>query len=285
MWFKTPTIYSLLKPEQLEGLEETLSQAKFLPVGQAEMLSSGWSPVLEGRFLFRSHDHILLNFTVEKKTIPGSAVKLALAEKLVEVTKAQGFAPGRKQAKELKEALVDELCARVLPIRKTVGVWIDVKQARVIIDTTATKVMELIHRALVSVSGVELGDVEKWPGRLMPAWAADPDDLPEGYTVDDAIQLEYPGERGTTVAFKKADLSKASVLIHIADGACVTSMAMTFNDRISFTLMPITQLRGVTALDVLKNDQVERDVDAFENDFILMTCEQQALITSLINNA
>ena len=279
--FKKASIYCY-KPGAESGLEENLEAGKFLPVTDNAIKSSGWSPVRDGELCVTSHGHKLLVFTIEKKVIPGSALKLAVEERCSELEEQQGFAPGKKARAEIKERVFDELLPRALPTRASTKVWIDTERGRIIIDSSVVGTLELIIRALVMAAPFELSYLPAWGGAEMNIWmVAEGDDLPAGYTIDDAVQMEYPGGRGTVVAFKKADLEEDAVQMHLAAGAIVTKMALTFNSRVSFTLQPIHQLLNIKLLDVTKDNQVAKDADEFENNFILMALELRALIDSL----
>lgn len=282
--FKKASIYRVADVKQLDGLEEFLDQAKFLPVEAPNLKSSGWAPVRDGELFMRSHGHILLKLTIESKVIPPSALKRAVNERCDELEKVQGFAPGNKARAEIKERVSDELAARALTKRVDTGVWIDTLRGRIVIDSSVVGTLELIQTLLIK-AGLDLTYLEAWAGSRMNSWLLDDDELPPDYTIDDAIAMEYPGERGTIVTFKKANLDTPDVQMHASKGAIVTAMAMTYKDRVSFALSPVHQLRNIKLLDIVKENQVAQDADAFENDFVLMALELRALIDSLSTEA
>lgn len=280
--FKKASIYRVGRPEHLQGLEQLLEQGKFLSPGVDEMKSSGWSEVRDGALFMKSHGQLLLNFTIEKKVVPASAVKSVVAERCEELEKSRGFSLGKKERSEIKEQVSEELCSRALTTSTVTGVWIDTLSGRIVVDSSTVGTLELIVRALVVASdSLELTYLDAWAGAQMSSWLLEGGALPSEYTVDDAVQMEYPGERGTVVAFKKADLGTDAVHMHAAAGAIVTKMALTFRSRISFVLAPTQQLANLKLLDAAKDRQVVQDVDEQENNFMLMTLELRALIDSL----
>ena len=280
--FKNASIYKLSDPEQLAGLADTLSQAQFPPCGTHDLKSSGWVPVRGDELSMTMFGHTLLGFVVEKKVIPPSTLKRAINARCVQQAEAQGFVPGKKQRKEIAEQVLDELAARALTSRAETLVWIDHEAGHVIIDSVSESTLDLISSTLISSSGLELTNLEHWAGKDMTEWLLDEgESMPIEYTIDDAIQMEYPGEQGTVVAFKKADLNDDAVTMHAEAGAVVTKMAMTFKSRVSFNLLASPQLAGIKLLDVAKDRQVAQDTDDFENGFMLMALELRALIDSL----
>lgn len=277
---KKASLYKLADVAQLEDLEDTLDQAKFLPCGDA-LKSAGWAPVRDDELYLKSHGHILLKFLTEKKVIPPSALKRAVEARCAELEETQGFPPGKKARAEIKERVADELAARALTTQTATWVWIDTARGRLVIDSSVVGTMDAILTALIRASGIELTSHKTWAGSFMNHWLLDEDTLPYNYSIDDTIQLEYPGESGSIAAFKRADLSEAKVRIHAEQGAIVTKMAMTFKDRVSFTLQPNHQLLNIKLLDVVKENQVAKDADEFENTFILEALELRALIDDL----
>lgn len=282
--FKKASIYRVADLRQLDDLEYRLDQHQFLPVEAPNLKSSGWAVVRDGELHLRSHGNLLLNLTIESKVIPPSALRRAVDEKCAALEKVQGFAPGKKVRAEVKEQVIDELTARALTKRVDTKVWIDTVRGRVVIDSSVVGTLALIQSLLIK-AGLELVYMNAWAGERMNSWLVDDGELPADYAIDDAIVMEYPGERGTTVAFKKANLGEAAVTTHADRGAVVTSMAMTYKSRVSFALSPIHQLRNIRLLDITKGSQVAQDADAFENDFVLMALELRDLIDSLSEEA
>lgn len=279
--FKKATIHVIEDVAKFDGLEDVIDQAKFLPCGTHELKTFGWYPVRDGELMMRSHGHILLRFMVETKVIPVSAIKVRLAEKVAELTDAQGFAPGNKATSELKEQVIDELTARALTRRAVTGVWIDVARSRMIVDSSVVGTLGLIVRSLTNLTGVQFKWLEHWVGDQLDSWLLDEDSLPTNYVIDDAIAMEYPGERGTTVTFKKADLGTPAVHMHAAAGAHVVQLALTYKSRVSFSLSPLHQLKNIRLLDIVLENQVVQDADVLENSFVLMALELRDLIDSL----
>lgn len=260
----------------------------FTPPLSNELERSGWSPVRDDVYCYSGvgmSDQFLLYFTVEKKHLPAGAVKLVVAEKAAAQAEAQGFPLGKVQRRELTERVRDELLPRALSSRSTTKVWIDRAAGRIVIDSCARSTVEAIQRLLIKSFGdIGLQDVT-WPrAKTITQWVFDE---PESFTLDDQITLQYPGERGKVIKFDRANLSEQDVLHHVQYGkATVKSVAMTFDDRISFVMTDGAQVRRIRALDILKEGrEAEKDVDRFDNDFVLMTGELSRLVNALVAEA
>lgn len=282
MWFKNLAVFGIsprFKPDF-----SALQALTFLPATSSQMRSEGFSPVRDGELAYTLGQHTLLRYTVESKTIPTSAIEQLVADKAAALEQEQGFAPGKKARRELKERAMDELTPRALPSRSSVNVWLDLANHRLVIDSSSNPVIESVQRALIKLfDKIELQDVS-WPRAAgITDWL---DEEPYGFTLDDEVVLRYAGEKGKLVSYKSANMADEDVLQHVARGAKVESLAMTFGDRVSFVMTENAQLRRVRPLDILKDDAASaKDVDRFDNDFTLMTGELSGLISAVIAEA
>lgn len=281
---KSATVYGFTRISDFTGLDQKLAAQQFTPVGDLQVDSQGFEPVYEGALVFSSHGSLLLRFTVEQKRIPKSAIDVELQKRCDAFEKEYAHKPGKKARKEMRERVVDDLLPRALASRRSMLVWVDLEAKRLVFDTTSGDMIDRFFRSYFKcVEKADITTLDQWvSAATLGQWLLDPvDNLPETYTIDDAAKLEYGGEKGTVVTFKKADLDTPRVRDHLANGAAVTSLAMTFDDKISFVMTPNRQIRSIRALDVLKEHQVEQDLDAFTNDFVLMTGELRRLIDSI----
>lgn len=283
MWLKNATIYGISPKAQFPI--EQLQAARFTPVGSSELQSVGFSPVHEGELAYRQGKHTLLRFTVEKKHIPGSALAVMVEDKAAALEKEQGFPPGKKARKELKERALDELLPRALSTRRTTQVWIDQDQHRIVVDSTSPSVCDEIVKALIKLyPATEFQDVS-WPRtKVVTAWVGD--EPPAGFTIDDAALLQYPGEKGKRVKFDRANLDSRDVQTHLEHGAHVDSVAMTFESRLSFIMTDNMCVRRIKPLDIVQEGRdAEKDVDRFAGDVALMTRELGCLFDALVREA
>jgi recombination associated protein RdgC len=261
------------------------NEHRFTPPSSVELLRSGWSPVRDDVYCYANNGQFLFNFTTEKKILPAAAVKLVADAKAAELAEQQGFPLGKEAMKALKEQVTDELLPRALTTRSTTRVWLDPKAGRIVIDSASSTVVDTVQVALVRAFGdLGLQDVA-WPRAKVVTEFMFTE--PEGFTVDDQVVLQYPGERGKLVKFDRANLGEQDVLQHIQKGgAQVSALAMTFDAKLSFVMTDNAQLRRIRALDVLKETaDAAKDVDRFDSDFVLMTGELGRLFDALAAEA
>jgi recombination associated protein RdgC len=285
MWPKNATIYGISPKAQFPT--EQLQAALFVPVGTHELESKGFVPVRGDELAYRQGKHILLRFKVEKKVIPASAVAAVVEARCKELEEQQGFLPGKKARKELKERALGELLPRALTTTRTTLVWIDQDQHRIVIDSTSDSVCGDIVKVLLKYvqdgrNDLGLCDVS-WPrAALLTEWVSD--EPPHEFSVDADAALRYPNSK--VVKFERALLRDEDVQHHLKAGAVIEAVAMTFASRLSFVMTQNSQIRKIKPLDIMQEGRgAEKDVDRFDADIALMTRELGILFDRLVREA
>lgn len=290
MWFKNLQVYRLTAPWTMtsEQLEASLAAQAFAPCGSVDMQSQGWaSPRSDGMLVHTVNRQLLLQLDTEKKLLPASVINQVSKARAAELEEQQGFKPGRKQMKEIKEQVADELLPRAFSIRRSTRVWIDPINGWLVIDaaaaTRADEVFKLLLKSLETLPFAALR-TERSPLSAMTDWLA-ADEAPGGFTVDQDTELRAVGEGKATVRYVRHTLEAEEVRRHIAGGKQCTRLALTWNDRVSFVLTEALAIKRVAPLDVLKENAdaaMQNDDERFDTDFALMTGELAQLIADLV---
>ena len=183
---------------------------------------------------FRRCDAPLLTLRTEKKLLPTTVVNQVTRARAAEIEEQQGYKPGRKQLKELKEQVTEELLPRAFSIRRDTRVWIDPDNGWLAIDAAAAakadEVRGMLFKALDPLPLVNL-HVNQSPVAAMTEWLAG-DAAPGGFTVDQEIELQSGSESKATVRYVRHPLDPEDLRRHIAAGKRCTRLAMTWNDRL-----------------------------------------------------
>jgi recombination associated protein RdgC len=290
MWFKNLQIYRLTAPWTLssEQLEAALAPQTFAPCSSIDMQTQGWvSPRDNGMLVHTVNRQLLLQLGTEKKLLPTTVINQVTKARAVELEEQQGFKPGRKQMKELKEQVTDELLPRAFSIQRSTRVWIDPVNGWLVIDAAgAAKADEVFKMLLKSLESLPFGVLrtERSPLSAMTDWLA-ADEAPAGFTVDQDTELRSTGEGKATVRYVRHTLEPEDVRRHIASGKQCTRLAMTWADRVSFVLTEGLAVKRVAALDVLKENAdstTQNEDERFDTDFALMTGELAKMISELV---
>lgn len=229
---------------------------------------------------------MLLTLRTEKKLLPASVINQVTKARAGELEEQQGFKPGRKQLKELKEQITEELLPRAFSIRSDTRVWIDPINGWLVIDAASSAKADgtrgMLFKAVDSLQLTTL-QVNVSPVAAMTEWLSG-DEAPGGFTIDQDIELQSSAESKPTVRYARHPLDVAEMGRHIAAGKRCTKLAMTWNDRVSFVLTDGLIVKRVAPLEVLKEGKTQTGTadEAFDGDFLLMAGELNRLLGGLV---
>lgn len=291
MWFRNLQLYRSPAPWKISAsdLEEQLGRHPFRATTGYELQTQGWaSPRDDGGLVHSVNGQMLISLCTEKKLLPASVVKAATKEKAMAAEEQQGYKPGRKQLRDLKEQVTDELIPRAFSVRKQTGIWIDPANGWLVIDVGSTakadEIITLLHRSIDDFAFTRIATVMS-PGTAMTAWLAN-DSVPPGFTIDQDTELQSPVEEKATVRFVRHALDPKEVQRHIAGGKQCTSLALTWANRVSFVLAESFVLKRIEPVDLAREGeggQAQNDEERFDADFTLMTGELQHLFVDLVD--
>jgi recombination associated protein RdgC len=290
MWFKNLQIYRLPAPWAMtsEQLEARLAPQAFVPCTSLDLQSQGWvSPRDNGMLVHTVNRQMLILLGTEKKLLPSSVINQVAKEKAAELEEQQGFKPGRKQMKEIKEQVADELLPRAFSIKRTTWTWIDPVNGWLVVDaSSASKAEEVLKLLIKAIDKFPMDSlrVTRSPLAAMTDWLA-ADEAPGGFTVDQDTELRASGEGKATVRYVRHTLEADDVRRHIAAGKQCTRLAMTWADRVSFVLTESLTVKRLAALDVLKESSdptAKNDDERFDSDIVLMTGELNRMLADLV---
>ncbi|WP_235815944.1 recombination-associated protein RdgC, partial [Bordetella trematum] len=208
MWFKNLKVYRLSAAWSCLGetLEAALAKHAYQRGSNLEMQRLGWvSPRENGQLAHVVNGQILLSLRAEKKVLPSSAINQAAKARAKEIEEQQGYKPGRKQMKEIKERVTDELMPRALSVYRDTRAWIDTKNGWLVIDAAADgKADEVIGLLAKTVDPLPLEYlyVTQPPAAAMTGWLAT-DEAPDNFSIDQDTELRASGASKATVRYIK----------------------------------------------------------------------------------
>jgi len=285
MWFKNLKIYKLAPDADLAGLQAGMENYQFHPCASQEAESAGWIPVRpDCDLLYSMGGQYLLVLCIEKKLLPASVVNAAAIARARQIEDQQGYKPGRKQMKEIKEQVTLELLPKAFTVHQFVPAWIDTVNRWAAIDTSSdAKSDALLGLLAKTISPFPLVPfhVATSPAQAMTSWLVD-DEAPAGFTIDQDAELQNPGASRATVHYSNQTLAAQEALQRVHEGKQCTKLAMTWNDRVSFVLTDGLDVRRLKPLDVLREkSDAQNEAEQFDADFTLMTGEVARLLADL----
>lgn len=289
MWFKNLFVYRL-SPDwtiDADALENRLSR-QLQPCGGFDVESRGWVyPRSEGRFLHTLNRQWLLALGVNQKLLPAAVVNQTAKDRAAEIAAQQGHPVGRKQMREIRDRVHQELLPRAFTRLRTTRAWIDPIHGWLAIDAAGeARAEELIRTLLQSLDNPPLKRLEtrRSPASAMTQWLA-AGEASAGFAIDQDLELRSSDESRATVRYVRHALEGREIRDHIAAGKTATRLGMTWRDRISFVLTEQLQIKRLAFLDILKGETGEQPEDAdeqFDVNFSLMTGELARMLADLV---
>ncbi len=289
MWFKNLQLFRLPRHWSLavDELDAALAAQAFLPCTSQQPTSQGWvAPANDGRLAYASNRQVLLKLRTEKKLLPSSVINQVARERAAEVAEQQGFRCGRKQMKEIKEQVSDELLPRAFSLQSDTGVWIDTVNGWLVIDAASSaRAEDAIKLLLKAIDKLPLATLrtQRSPVASMTEWLLS-DEPPHGFTIDQDLELRSNAHGNATVRYVRHAVEPDEVRRHITQGKQCTRAALTWRDKVSFVLTEALAIKRVAALDVLKEgaEVSVGEEERFESDFQLMAGELAQMLDDLI---
>jgi len=289
--FKNLTVFRLGGDfaASLEQMEQALAALPFEPCGPTQMQSHGWLPPRgqpHAPLVESIAGHRLMRFRIETKRVPGAVVKRELQARCAQIEATEGRQPGRREQRDLKEAIVQELLPMAFAQAVDVQVWMDVAVGRVALDTTTAKRVDTVVTALVkALDGLRVEPLETQlsPATAMANWlATEPDDWPGHFAPGREVELKADGDSPAVVRFTRHVLDVGEMCRHLAQGKRPTKLALDWDGRVTFVLTESAQLRRIAFQDGVFEENDAGESDGFDADAAIATGELSSLITDLI---
>ncbi|UHL65053.1 recombination-associated protein RdgC [Paralcaligenes sp. KSB-10] len=291
MWFKNLKVFRLAPTWSCtaDELETALEKQAFQPSNSQEMQSLGWVPPREnGGLVYALNGQLIVSLRADKKLLPTTVINQVARAKAQDIEEQQGYKPGRKQMKEIKEQVIDELTPKAFSIYRDTRVWIDTKNHWLVIDAAAAaksdEVLGMLAKA-IDPFPVNLLHVELSPASAMTDWLVG-DEAPAGFSIDQDTELRSTSESRAAVRYVRQSIDIDDVQKHVQAGKQCTRLALTWSDRISFVLTEGMDIKRVTPLDVLREGQdsaSHNEDEQFDSDMALMTGELTRLMSALVD--
>src|SRR4051812_31179661 len=128
MLFKNLVVFRLPQEHNLaeQDLARQLAAQPLQPCGGLQMESRGWiCPREDGAFVYSLNGHWLLALGVEQKLLPASIIRQEADKRATLVAERQGRPVGRKQLRDIRDQVTDELMPRALARQRVTHAWID----------------------------------------------------------------------------------------------------------------------------------------------------------------
>ncbi len=277
-------------PPPLERLDAELQRLAFSPCLPTQPLSSGWLPprgAEHGAMLESVNGQWIMKLAVERKAVPGAAVRTELEARCKQVEAETGRKPGRKEKSGIKDEIILGFLPRAFSKRATHNLWLDIDKRCVVIAAASMKSAEPVVKHLLDLMA-ELGHVmplaplstSTAPATAMGEWLTTRQ-APDGFVIERDLELKNPGEEKSVVRYCRHTLELDEIAQHIDEGKLPTQLAMTWNDKVSFVL---TEQLGIRKIGIRGVEDAPKGEDGFDADVAIATGELSQLLPQLLES-
>lgn len=238
-----------------DKLEAALSSRPLQPCASNDMTSLGWVRPKGKTYPFAhvNQGHFLIAHGAQNKLLPGTVIDIVAKARAEDIESQQGSKVGRRQMKEIKEAVTQELLPNAFVLPSQTNAWIDTVNGWLVVNASSSTKAEEIATALHKLFAPEalsfaIPKTELSPVAAMTDWLSG-GEAPAGFTIDRDCELTATGEGKEAIRYVNHNLDGEEIAAHIAAGKRVSKLAMTWNSRISFVLTDTMQIKRISMLD------------------------------------
>lgn len=217
---------------------------QFLPTLPTQEKSVGWIAPGSGALIEHVFGAQVLKFAIETRKVPASAVQKELDARCLLVEQITGHKHGRAGTKRIKEDVILSLLPKAFPVQRHVTVIID--DTLLIIGSASASQVDAVLTALVKSTRSEVLELRTntSPAYAMAEWltAVEPG---HGFEVGKQCELRATDESNAKVRYTNHNLLTDEVQTHIAQGKKPISLALSFNDRVCFSLTGALTLKKI----------------------------------------
>lgn len=289
--FKNLIVYrfaNVAKLPELPALEQALANKGFEPCAPTQEHSAGFvsprddahGPVVES-----IGGELIVKLKVERKGVPGTAVKAELEKRCQRIEAETGRKPGRKEKASLKEEIVLDLLPKAFSKYSAHLAWIDRKNGLLVINAGSVRGADAVVGHLVealSAAGLnpELRPLNTViaPSAAMAAWLKEQEVGPD-WSIGRELELKSVDEEKSVVRYSRHFLALDEIIAHIAEGKMPTRLSMTWADRLNFVLTADMTIKKVETLAAKADSATD---EGFDGDVALTTGELREFLPALL---
>ncbi len=274
-----------------EALDDAMQVHEFKPCATLQAFSFGWvSPIgkEDAPLVHAANGCLMVCAQREEKILPSQVVAETLAEKIAEIEEREGMPVRKAQRDTLREEIIHDLLPRAFSFTRRLYAYIDLATGWLVVDSAsaarAEELASLLRQSLGSLPAAP-PSTQLPPAQVMTRWLHTKD-LPAGIGVRADCSLKAEDESGEEIIFRHADLSQDELQAHLDAGLAVKQLALSWRDRLSFTLDSQLRVKRLRFLDLVQEERMGIETDSpeasFDADFAIMSGELREFIPALV---
>lgn len=293
LWFRNLLPYRLATDHGLtaEIISQALEKKPFVPCGSQDLMSQGWIPPashMPDLYAPSMQDAVLVCLKTEEKLLPAAVIREQADQRVRKIEADEGRRVGRREIREIRERIAEELLPRAFVKSRTQRALIDLANGWVWVESGSASKAELLLSFLRDTIGTlptRLVDTQTSPQMAMTIWLQE--GTPEPFSLDADCELHFPGDGGAVARFTRQALDTDEVRHHLQAGKLVSRLGLAWEDRIAFQLTEKMEIKRLTMLDqineALENADAADAAAMFDTSYALLIGELRCLFDLLIS--
>lgn len=277
MWFKQVQVFQLSSLPNIEKLAEKLEPLAFASCLPSMPQSIGWAPPIddENNLLVRTlNGNSMFCLQIEEKILPATVIRQELAELIKQIETSENRKLRAKEKYSLKDEILISLLPRAFTRLTRVHAYIDTKNQWLVLSTTNAKktdqFLSLLKKCISEdVYRIDVNNISA----TMTNWIKN-QDYPKTFGIEKAGVLQDAKEESRVIRCKQQSLFAESIQALLNDGCDVVQLALSWQDRVNFTLSNDFSLSAIQfqdeVLDQVKEMEPETLQQQFDADFLIM---------------
>lgn len=293
MWFKNLFLYRFTERFELNEskLQEQLGSHAFRTCGSLEPSTSGWAAPLGPHahsLLHLADGFLMLCLQRQDKILPPAVINELVAERVLQIEDAEHRPVRRKERENIRDEILTDLLPRAFTVTRRTFAYIDLRNQWLVVDTgTAAGAEEFTSTLRKSLGSLKIipPRTRERPAGVFTDWLSQ-QSTPEDISLENECELRSADKEGNLVRCRGQDLYTDEIRGHLEAGKECIRLALTWNDRLAFTLDETLCIRRLKFLDLVQ-EQIEQDAgdsaaDLFDAQFAIMTLELAAFLPRIL---
>ena len=275
-----------------EILSDAAHSVTFAEIGASQPESHGFvRPFPEdAAVLHHVPGAALLAFRHDEKILPSSVVKAEVAARVTVIETNEARRVGRRELREIEELVRPELLAKAFVRSSITYATVDFTHQLLFVYATGTKVDRVIETLLRGFSSIEKNAADLQRGRangsVIGMFSALILGEPvAGFSIDDRATFDYPEKGRIKISDVSAQNDEVQTLLKDSGCHC-TELALTWNDRLSFTLDPQLQMKRIDFLGIDQINEQQDDLlpeEIIDSEIVLMAGTLREAFTDFLS--
>jgi recombination associated protein RdgC len=289
LWLRAITCLNLIDFPKLsaEELAEKLEEQRFVPCSTLERERHGFTPVFEQESLVRKvNDVYWLQIMSEVKPVPGAVVKRLLRERITKITEEEGRKVGKKEQKELKELVIEELVSKATPVQSKLTIMVDPTTKMLVISSTSNKKVDLTYKLLLKclddLNMTPMQFAKPIPGQMSELLLDEDTSL---FKTDSSLVLKGPGSPAASVRFAQHSLAGPEIITHLNAGLRPVELELAWKERLTFVLTEKFEIKKLNFLELVTSEfesaKPEDPVELIDAMLMVQTGELREMVADL----